>query len=95
MRAAPAVCGALVELFECVDLRLREAIEFIVCLAEQHGGIEVALRGIVDEAVFDAVGRVAGVERCFLNCRQLEAGDVAARVCGEILHSGDAGGEQA
>ena len=45
------------------DLRRGQAVGAVAVLAEQHRRIERAVRGVFDDAVFDAVLGVAGIER--------------------------------
>ena len=75
---------ARIDLLRRVHLRRSEARRPIVARAEQRLRIKMTAQGIFDETVLDAVVRVAGVDRRFVNHRVLLAGDVARRIfeCG-------------
>ena len=86
MQGAQMVFGTRIKAAQRVDLRLGEAIEVVLALAQQDLGIEAAVFGVAEDAVFDAVDRIAGVESGFLDCGKLQVGDVGAGIEEEMLH---------
>ncbi len=70
-RLALIVHSARIVPLQRLHLECCKAIRGICAFAQQHVGIEVALRRVVDKPVFDSVGRVAGRQRSTLDRGQL------------------------
>ena len=77
---ATRIGRARIDLFRRLHLRRRQARGPIVCRAEQRLWIEAAPHWIFDEAVLGTVGRVARLDRRFVNHRILLFRNVARRI---------------